>query len=52
MPDLNKACNIPLVNWCEKEIKYKKIQDIQAGFKDYYLIELDTCLSKYGCFTP
>ena len=51
LPHLNKKCHIPLVNWCEKEIKYKKIPN-PVGFKDQYLIKLDSCLSSYGCFTP
>lgn len=50
LPHLNKKCHIPLVNWCEKEIKYKKSPN-PVGFKDQYLIKLDSCLSSSGCFT-
>ena len=51
MPHLNNNCHIPFVNWCEKEIKYKKIHPSPVGSKDSYLIKLDTCLHSYGCFT-
>ena len=57
MPYLNTdSCYMPLVNWCEKEIKYKDELDdykndiAKGNLKfDPYLLDLDKCLKMARC---